>query len=188
MSGIATTTHDLLKKIKNKVPLASTRKVEWRYLDKKAVYIGGGLTHRLALWESILIKDNHLDVLRKENVKDVINTAIQRAWKNRKKAVFIEIETSDEKQALRAAEKFKELNVQKKVPCFIMLDNMSPIMVKKIITKLKKNKLLEYVLIEASGGITPENIKSYANAGADVLSLGYLTTASKSLDVKLKVL
>ena len=60
MSGIATLTDELSKKTGNKVGIAPTRKTQWRYLDKKAVYIGGGLTHRLALWESMWIKDNHL--------------------------------------------------------------------------------------------------------------------------------
>lgn len=189
MSGIATLTNELVKKINNKVPIASTRKIEWRYLDKKAVYIGGGLTHRLALWESILIKDNHLDALRKEKIKDVIGTALERVWKNRKKGIFIEIETTNEKQAIRAAEKFKELqNKSNNIPCFIMLDNMKSKEIRKIIKKLKSKRLFKHVLIEASGGINPDNIKDYADSGVDVLSLGYLTTTVKSLNMKLRVI
>lgn len=188
MSGIATLTNELIKDIKNKVPIASTRKIEWRYLDKKAVYIGGGLTHRLALWESILIKDNHLDALRKIGIKDVVGAALDRAWKKRKNSVFIEIETKNEKEAIRAFEKFKELKCKKNnFPCFVMLDNIKVNEIKKIIKKLKKKGLFNYALIEASGGINPTNIKDYANSGVDVLSLGYLTTSQKSLDIKLKV-
>ena len=189
MSGIATLTNNLLKKINNEVPIASTRKIEWRYLDKKAVYIGGGLTHRLALWESILIKDNHLSALKKEGVKGTIRTALERAWKNKKKSIFIEIETANEKQAIRAAEKFKELKIKSNnMPCLIMLDNMKPKKIKQIIRKLKAKKLYDYVLIEASGGINPGNIKEYARSGVDVLSLGYLTTSLSSLNIKLKVM
>lgn len=189
MSGIAILTNDLIKKINNKIPIASTRKIEWRYLDKKAIYIGGGLTHRLALWDSILIKDNHLDALRKEGLKDVIGIALERAWKNRKKGVFIEIETTNEKQAIRAAEKFKELQSKSNnIPCFIMLDNMKVEKIKDIIQKLKSKRLFKHTLIEASGGITPDNIKEYAKTGVDVLSLGYLTTAVKSLNMKLRVI
>src|SRR3989338_736286 len=148
MSGIATLTNSLLKKIKNKVPIASTRKIEWRYLDKKAVYVGGGLTHRLALWESILIKDNHLDALKKKNVKDVIGIALERAWKHKKKTNFIEIEVVNEKQAIRAASKFKELQSKaNNLPCLIMLDNMKPAEIIRIIKKLKNKKLYEHVLI-----------------------------------------
>ncbi len=188
MSGIAAITNNLLKKTGNKVPIASTRKIEWRYLDKKAVYIGGGLTHRLALWESILIKDNHLAALRREKVKDAIGTALERAWKNKKKSIFIEIETANEKQAIRAAEKFKELKIKPNdMPCLIMLDNIKPKKIKQIVRKLKAEKLYDYALIEASGGINPANIKEYAKTGVDVLSLGYLTTSLHSLNIKLKI-
>lgn len=188
MSGIATLTDGLVRKIGNKVPISSTRKIEWRYLDKKAVYVGGGLTHRLALWESILIKDNHLDTLRKENIKDVIGTALERAWKKRKKSVFIEIETKNGKEAIKAFEKFKELKREgNNFPCLVMLDNMKVDEIKKIIKKLKNKKLFDYALIESSGGINPNNIKDYANSGVDVLSLGYLTTSQRSLDIKLRV-
>ena len=188
MSGIATLTNELIKKISNKVPIASTRKIEWRYLDKKAVFIGGGLTHRLALWESILIKDNHLDALRKEKIKDIIGTALERAWNQRNKGIFIEIETSNEKQAVMAFEKFKELKHKNNYPCLVMLDNMSAKKIRNIIKTLKNRNLFDYALIEASGGINPNNIKEYAKTGVDVLSLGYLTTSPKSLDMKLRIL
>jgi nicotinate-nucleotide pyrophosphorylase (carboxylating) len=188
MSGIASLTNNLKIKIKNKAAIAPTRKTQWRYLDKKAVYIGGGLTHRLALWESILIKDNHLVALKKEKVKDIIDVALERAWKNRKKGIFIEIEVFSEKQALKAAEKFKELKGKNNnIPCLIMLDNMNPNLIKKIIKKLKNNNLFNHVLLEASGGINPDNIVKYANSGVDVLSLGYLTHSSHALDIKLRI-
>ena len=82
MSGIATLTAKLRTHIRNRVPIAPTRKTQWRYLDKKAVFLGGGMTHRLALWESILIKDNHLAALKKQGVTDPIALSLQRAWKN----------------------------------------------------------------------------------------------------------
>ena len=146
------------------------------------------MTHRLALWESILIKDSHLDALRKENIKDVIGTALDKAWKNRKKGIFIEIETKNEKEAIKAFEKFKELkDKENNLPCLVMFDNIKVSEVKSIIKKLKNRKLLDYALIEASGGINPDNIKGYANSGVDALSLGYLTTSQRSLDIKLRV-
>lgn len=188
MSGIATLTDHLIRKVNHKVGIAPTRKTQWRYLDKKAVYIGGGLTHRLALWDSILIKDNHIDAIKKEKIDDAIGTALERAWKSRKKGIFVEIEAFDEKQAIRAAEKFKELRGKSdNTPCLVMLDDMKPESIKRIIKKLKSKKLHDHILIEASGGINPENIVSYANTGADVLSLGYLTAVSQTLNIKLKV-
>ena len=187
MSGIATLTSILIKKVKGKVGIAPTRKTQWRYLDKKAVYVGGGLTHRLALWESILIKDNHLAALKREGVKDVIGVALERAWKHKDKGNFIEIEVTNEKEAIKAANKFKKL-MDGHYPRIIMLDNINPRGIKAIISRLKKENLYNHVLIEASGGITPESVVNYANLGVDVISLGYLTKSSKALDIKLDIL
>ncbi|HZX44104.1 MAG TPA: carboxylating nicotinate-nucleotide diphosphorylase [Candidatus Nanoarchaeia archaeon] len=184
MSGIASLTNQLVKKA-GKVGIAPTRKTEWRFIDKKAVFVGGGLTHRLALWESILIKDNHLDALKKEGVHDPVVVSIERAWKNRKRGAFIEIEASNEADAFKAAQKFKELQGNSyNTPCFIMLDNMKPAAIKKIIRRLKA--LNNHVMIEASGGITPDNLKAYSKTGVDVISMGYLTTSCKALDMKLR--
>lgn len=189
MSGIATLTYNLIKKIKGRAMIAPTRKTHWRYMDKKAVYDGHGLTHRLALWESILIKDNHLTALRREGITDVIGVALERAWKQRKKGNFLEIEVADKKDAIRAAEKFRELkkNSNNK-PCLIMFDNMSPKQIKHILAELKKKKLYSHVLFEASGSINPDNIEAYSKSGVDVISLGYLTHSSRSLNIKQEII
>ncbi|MBW2989171.1 carboxylating nicotinate-nucleotide diphosphorylase [Candidatus Woesearchaeota archaeon] len=191
MSGIATLAGKLIHLIGkgSKVGIAPTRKTQWRYLDKKAAYAGGSLTHRLALWESILIKDNHIRALKKEGIEDAIGTALERAWKRRKDSIFIEIEVPDEKSAIKAAEKFRQLHPEdQNFPCLIMLDNLNPKIIRSIIQKMKKRKLLDNVLVEASGGISPDNIRRYAKTGVDVISLGYLTTSSKALDIKLKII
>jgi len=185
MSGIATLANDLIKKVRGKVGIAPTRKTQWRYLDKKAGYVGGGLTHRLALWESILIKDNHLRLLK---VKNPVEYALEKAWSKKDKSNFIEIEVTNEKQAISAAKKFKELNKKGSIPCLIMFDNMEPLLIKKIIKKLKIKKSYNHVLLEASGGIIPSNIVSYAKSGVDVISLGYLTNSSKALNIKQQIL
>ncbi len=186
MSGIATLTFNLIKKTKNKVGIAPTRKTQWRYLDKKATFLGKGLTHRLALWESTLIKDNHLVAIRKEGIKNNIKESIKRAWSKRKIGEFIEIEVKNQKEALEAAKTFKELkSKQNNIPCFIMLDNIKPNEIKKIIKEIKKRKYYNDVLIESSGGINPKNIINYAKTGVDVLSLGYLTHSPRSLDMAL---
>lgn len=184
MSGIATLTYDLIRKVKSRIAIAPTRKTHWRYMDKKAVYAGKGLTHRLALWESVLIKDNHLAALKREGVKDVITTALERAV-NQKSAKFIEIEVQTKQEAIKAAKKFRELKIKK--PCLIMLDNMNPKQIRDAIRELKKRKLYDSALIEISGGITPENIEDYSKTGADVMSLGYLTKSSRSLDIKQQI-
>ncbi|MFH1642855.1 MAG: carboxylating nicotinate-nucleotide diphosphorylase [Nanoarchaeota archaeon] len=177
MSGISTKTQEIIKKIGDSAAIAPTRKTLKRYPDKKAVFIGGGLTHRLALWESILIKDNHLSFHGIESALNLANCS--------KKANFIEIEVRNKLDAIKAARKFKELKSSK--PCLIMLDNMPPDKIKKTIITLKKENLLDYALIEASGGITHKNIKNYAGTGVDVISLGILTNSVKPLDMKLKI-
>ena len=184
MSGIATETKrltDLLRGYTTRV--AATRKTPLRHLDKKAVYLGGGLTHRFGLWDSILIKDNHLEALKREGVKDYIETAITKATAFADKVGFIEIETTSQDEAVRAARKFKRLRLKK--PCAIMLDNIRPLEIAEIIETLRKNNLYEHVLLEASGAITPENIREYARTGIDVVSLGYLTHSARVLDMSL---
>ncbi|MDA2922131.1 hypothetical protein MYX07_02570 [Patescibacteria group bacterium AH-259-L07] len=206
MSGIATLTHELVRKC-HPLLVVATRKTHWGNLDKKAVSVGGGGTHRLGLWESILIKENHLYALSQEGVSDpvrgkttsssaesmirtfngadVIGEALKRAWKKRKKAVFIEIEVENIPDAIKAAQYFiplmdKDNDIK---PCIIMFDNFSPDDVKKTITLLKQKGYYNRILVQASGGITPDNIDAYLNIGLDAVSLGYLTHSPKSFDL-----
>jgi len=186
MSGIATETRylvDLLTGYKTRI--AAIRKTLWRYLDKKAVFLGGGLTHRLGLWDSILIKDNHLEALKNDGIKNYVEKAITMASHFAGKVGFIEIETTNQDDAVRAARKFRQLKL--KNPCIIMLDNIRPTEIEQIIEKLRNKNLYDYVLTEASGNITRENIKEYAKTGIDVVSLGYLTHSAKILDMSLEM-
>lgn len=184
MSGIATLTHKLAQQSKP-VLVAATRKTPWGNLDNKAVSVGGGATHRLGLWESILIKENHLEALVQEGVEDTIAEAIRRAWQHRKEAVFIEIEVETIRAALQAAEQFVALKRPSKVkkPCIIMLDNFSPKKVHQTVRLLKQRNYYKRLILEASGGVTPANIPEYRDAGVDVVSLGYLTHSPTALDL-----
>jgi len=185
-SGIATETKhlvDLLRDYKTRV--AATRKTHWRYLDKKAVFLGGGLTHRFGLWDSILIKDNHLAALKNDEVKNPIEKAITLASRFVNKVGFIEIETTNQDDALRAARTFKQLKLKK--PCIIMLDNVKPNEIEQIMETLESEDLYDYVLLESSGNITTENITEYAKTGVDVLSLGCLTHSAKIFDMSLEM-
>jgi len=186
MSGVATETKrltDLLKGYNTRI--AATRKTPLRYLDKKAVFLGGGLTHRFGLWDSILIKDNHLETLKSEGIKDYIEIAIAKASAFADKVGFIEIEATSHEEAVRAARKFKDLRLKK--PCVVMLDNMTPAAIKRTLETLRKDALYDPVLLEASGEITPKNIREYAETGIDVVSLGYLTHSAKVLDMSLEM-
>jgi nicotinate-nucleotide pyrophosphorylase (carboxylating) len=186
MSGIATETKHLGNLIKDsETKISATRKTQWRYLDKKAVYIGGGLTHRLGLWDSILIKDNHLQALKTRRENKPVEKALRKAAKFAGKVDFIEIEVASQEEVWTAAEKFKQLRLGK--PCIIMLDNWEPSEIAQMIEKLRKAKLYDYVLLEASGNITPENIKEYAQTRIDVVSLGYLTHSARILDMSLEM-
>jgi len=186
MSGIATETRSLVDLLKGyKTRIAATRKTQLRYLDKKAVFLGGGLTHRLGLWDSILIKDNHLEALKIDGVKNFIEKAITKTAQFADKVGFLEIETTNQDEAVRAARKFKELRLKK--PCIIMFDNSKPKEIEQIIEKLRNQNLYDHVLLEASGSITRENVIEYAKTGVDVVSLGYLTHSAKILDMSLEM-
>ncbi len=169
MSGIATETNKLIRKTKNKTLICSTRKTPLGLLDKKAVTVGGGGTHRLGLYDWILVKDNHLKI---SNFKFQIS---KRFW---------EIEVDTEKQAL----KFAKFN-----PGAIMFDNLSPRQIKNIIkilnpsAKLRANKYKPNIIFEASGGINEKNIAEYSKTGVDVISIGYLTHSAKALDLSLEI-
>jgi len=177
MSGIATKTRRLIEKTQNagyKTRIACTRKVApgLLYFDKKAIMIGGGDTHRLHLDDMILIKDNHLAIVGE------VSKAVKKAKEIASFSNKIEIEASSREQALEAAKAGADI---------VMLDNFSPKEIREAITLLKKKGLRDEVLIEASGGITEQNILEYAATGVDIVSLGEITDSVKALDVSLEV-
>jgi nicotinate-nucleotide pyrophosphorylase (carboxylating) len=172
MSGIATLTDGLVKrarKVNPKVRVAATRKTTpgFRDFEKKAVALGGGDPHRSGLYDAVLIKDNHIRMV------DGIAGALRRARKGSfTKKVEIEVETIED--ALVAVREGADI---------VMLDNFGPEKVKKVAAELKR--INPEVLIEASGGIRPEDIEKYAE-GADIISLGWLTHSVKSVDFSME--
>ncbi len=177
MSGIATTTRELvniLKKARLKTRVACTRKTApgLLYFDKKAVMIGGGDTHRLHLDDMILIKDNHIAAVG--GIEKAIRKALEKASFSKK----IEVEVANIDDALTAAKAGADI---------IMFDNFSPTEIKKACMLLKKAKLYGNVLLEASGGITKENIVAFASSGVNVVSLGEITSKAITLDVSLEI-
>lgn len=177
MSGIATTTRQLVKKIqraKLKTRIACTRKAApgLLYFDKKAVLVGGGDTHRLHLDDMILIKDNHIAMAG--SLQAAVRTAKERASFSKK----IEVEATTAHDALKAAEAGADI---------IMLDNFSPEQIEKTIALLKEKKMYGKILLEASGGITKENVVGFASTGVNIVSLGEITSSSKALDISLEM-
>jgi len=177
MSGVATATRRLVERVRSsgyETRIACTRKVApgLLYFDKRAVMLGGGDTHRLHLDDMVLIKDNHLAVIGD----------VKRALKRVRDAVSfskkVEVEVSTVGEALEAAEAGADI---------IMLDNFTPEQVREALEALERKGLRRKVLVEASGGITEQNILEFAATGADILSLGELTDSVKALDVSLDV-
>jgi len=173
MSGIATKTRhivDLLKGTNTKV--LDTRKTTpgLRYLEKWAVRIGGGVNHRFGLYDMILIKDNHVDYAG--GIRQAIESANQYLADNGKKlAIEIEVRNLDElEQVLQTG------NVNR-----ILIDNFDFDNLRQAVA-LNKGRFIT----EASGGITIDNIRDYADCGVDYISVGALTHSVKSLDLSLK--
>lgn len=174
MSGIATQTSNLVKKIKavsSKTKLYATRKTApgLRYFDKEAVKIGGGEKHRMALDEMIMLKDNHL--LVSGSLSRIISKA-------RKKYKTVEVEVENQEDSLLAALSGATI---------IMLDNFNPKEISKTISNLKKAKLRNKVMLEASGGINAKNIQTFAKSGVDMISVGEITHSVNGIDLSLEV-
>jgi len=171
MSGIATQTNHLVKKIPSKTKLYATRKTApgLRYFDKEAVEIGGGKKHRLRLDEMVMIKDNHIAI------EDSLLSLIKKTKKKYKK---FEVEVENTKDAVLAANMGATI---------IMLDNFTPAQIKKTIQTLKDQKLRSKVLLEASGGITSKNISKYGQTGVDIISVGSITNSVKGIDMSLEI-
>lgn len=173
MSGIATQTNDIVKLIEGTdVKLLDTRKTTpgVRYMEKWAVRIGGGHNHRFALYDMIMLKDNHVDYA------GGVKPAIERAneyLKSTGKNLKIEIEVRNEQEL---AEAIEVGNVDR-----IMLDNFTP---ERIVNALKT--IPDHFEVEASGGITIDTIRSFAETGVDYISVGALTHSFESLDMSLK--
>lgn len=185
MSGVATLTARIVSKVKEinpKILIAPTRKTLWGLLDKRAVALGGGGTHRLNLDNAILIKDNHLDALGRD-----ISKAIKSFFPLRQKVYFFEIEVATPHEAKIACATLQKLQKASlcAVPCFVMLDNFSPKQIQKTLKMLRAANLQSCAKIEASGNINEKNIAAYAKTGVDVISMGALTHSAPILDLSL---
>ncbi len=173
MSGIATLTHQINKQLEGlNTKLLDTRKTTplFRYMEKWAVKIGGGVNHRFALYDMVMIKDNHVDYA------GGITNAIEKSkayLKSTNKDLKIEVEA-------RNLEEVKEVLANDGV-FRILIDNFTPADLTKAV-KLVNGK----IETEASGGITIETIREYAKTGVDYISCGALTHSYKSLDLSLK--
>lgn len=177
LSGIATYTRKLVETVRtvnSKVAIAATRKVHpgLEYFEKYAVTVGGGHTHRFGLFDMVLIKDNHLAIVK----------SISKAVKDTKRryGMFkkIEVEVRSAEEALEAAKAGADI---------IMLDNVGVDEISKALELLRKHELRNRVLVEVSGGINEFNIIDYAKLDIDIISLSKITLGAPPLNMKLEI-
>lgn len=174
----------LLSTITTPPHLAATRKTPWMGLDKKAVAVGGGLTHRLDLSDGILIKDNHLKL---STIEKAIEAFLKRPDPRRGPASteLIEIEVTSEKQARQVLKTFLQPTTHNYLA--ILLDNFTPAKAKSLLSDLENLGNISEIIFEASGGITSDNILEWAQTGVDILSMGSLTHSSKVVNLSLEL-
>ena len=180
MSGIATTTHRYQSLIEDTgCHVLDTRKTTpgLRYLEKEAVKIGGGMNHRIGLFDMILLKDNHVDFA------GGITNALTRARNychEKGKDLRIEIETRNEDEIREA--------LATNIPDRIMLDNFTPERTKRAVMLIRdwEKSAGRHMEIESSGGITIDTLRAYAVCGVDFSSVGALTHSVKGLDMSFK--
>jgi len=173
MSGIATATNkvvEICRKVNRDIKVAATRKTTpgFRVYEKKAVMLGGGDPHRFRLDDAIMIKDNHLKVVG--SITQAVSMARKASFSKK-----IEVEVEVVEQALEATKAGADI---------VMLDNMTPDQVE--LAYLAVKKLNDKILVEVSGGITPENVSQYAKH-ADIISLGWLTHSTRAIHLSLDI-
>lgn len=171
LSGIATLTRQFCQAVRGyPVAILDTRKTlpGWRAIQKWAVTLGGGTNHRRSLGDGILIKDNHLALL---NRKHSVIEACRLARNKSGQSTIVEVESLTEvKEALAGHADI------------ILLDNLTPAMVKKAV------RLIDgHALVEVSGGITLKNVRAMAAAGPDRISVGALTHSAPAATISLEL-
>ena len=187
LSGIATET----KRWSAIAPkqIACTRKTIWGLLDKWAVHMGGGLTHRLAKDDAMMIKENDLASMHEEldTHAERLVTYLQGVDMTSVGA-FLEIETRTDKEALMAAMVWSQRRANEGLDrLVIMLDNFTPEACKTVSEQMEDQGVREHVVLEASGGIVFKDLKSWHECGLDVVSTSVINRGVAPLDVSMLV-
>ena len=174
LSGIATLTHRFCQALKGSpTKILDTRKTTpgLRYLQKQAVTLGGGNNHRQSLKDGILIKDNHLAILKSRGI--TLEQACQLAKTHAPRRLKVCVETDSFAQVKEAIKGKADI---------ILLDNMTPPIIRKAVQLINGR-----ALVEISGGVTLKNIRSIARVGADFISIGALTHSANAVDLSLSL-
>ncbi len=176
LSGIATFTHAQVELLKgSSATLFDTRKTlpGWRALQKYAVRCGGAKNHRMSLGEAMMIKENHLEVVRLAG-RDWASRI--KRWHRRHPHTLVQVEIQTQRD-LHDALQIKAHRV--------LLDNLSPRVMKRMIRLLRKQ--VPGIEIEITGGVRPENLRQLGRLGADRISMGCLTHSVKAFDCSLHI-
>jgi len=184
LSGIATLTNSFVQQVAGTgAAILDTRKTTpgWRYLEKYAVRVGGGVNHRMGLYDQILLKDNHIKAVAASRKLDTPHAAAQAARDARNTApagTFIGVEVAT----------IGELcTVLRESPDLVLLDNMSVDEVRECVAIIRRIASEQRPLLEVSGGISLGNVRSFAEAGVDRISVGALTHSAPALDIALEL-
>jgi nicotinate-nucleotide pyrophosphorylase (carboxylating) len=180
LSGVATTTARFVEAIAGlSTQILDTRKTTpgWRLLEKYAVRRGGGHNHRKGLYDAILIKDNHLAATARQFD---IAAAVSKAIAFTAPKVPVEVEVENGEQLLKVL-------LLPNAPSSILLDNMAPVQLRDCVQKCR-SRWGPTVKLEASGGVTLQNVRTIAETGVDYISIGALTHSAPALDIALDYL
>ena len=186
LSGIATETKKWASKAAKQI--ACTRKTTWGLLDKWAVHLGGGLTHRLTRNDALMIKENDLasmgdsDDGNEKKIAELIQSLDLSQLES-----FIEIEVRNEKEAITAAAMWQQSHQGIDGKLVVMLDNFGPERCKEMVAQLEDMGLRNAVLLEASGNITFETLDEWFECGVDVISTSAINRGVKPLDISMIV-
>ena len=170
LCGIASQTRRLVDRIADlPADLVDTRKTTpgWRILEKYAVAVGGGVNHRVGLFDGVLVKDNHIAAA------GGLEAAVERVLGKAPSGVPVQVEVESEPMAERAVALGSD---------FLLLDNLPAAVIRRIVERFAPD-----VLLEASGGIGPDNLREYAETGVARISMGALTHSVLSADVALEI-
>ena len=180
LSGVATATKAFVEKAKPYgVKIMDTRKTLplMRYLEKYAVFIGGGANHRMGLYDQVLIKDNHIKAASGKRQAASLKNLVETARKKNLKGTRIEIEVT-------SVEEFSDALAGK--PDIIMLDNMTPQNVRSCVEIRRLSKIKP--LLEVSGGVNLNTVEEFAKVKPDMISIGSLTASVRSIDMSLDII
>jgi nicotinate-nucleotide pyrophosphorylase (carboxylating) len=175
LSGVATLTSQFVDAVGDiQVAVLDTRKTlpGWRVLEKYAVHCGGGVNHRMGLYDGVLIKDNHLASAADSHRSIADSIAAARAFAPTGIPIEVEVDTLDQLREALAAQ-----------ADIVLLDNMTPDQLREAVAMRDATASSKSIRLEASGGVNLDTIRAIAESGVDRISIGALTHSAPALDI-----